>query len=233
MKPNLTLCVAAVLAILMQVQPLNAVAGTAESQATALYGSAWSPKLGAWLPAYGYGFDAWQHGQTAISIEDDYFICGTAPRPSPTATRSFYFAGVGCPGLKNATFFVYGEAGPPKGHILYDSSHGLTLFSEGCCAWGHVVLAIASGPPPKSVSSADLSNVTTMRGVKLGMTPSQVIAIYGVAKTHGVAGAPKATMLSYTNLKQKPSHPGNKCGQFQNFVFRGGRLIYIELLAGC
>jgi len=23
------------------------------------------------------------------------------------------------------------------------------------------------------------------------------------------------------------------CGQFQNFAFRGGKLFYIELLAGC
>ncbi len=25
----------------------------------------------------------------------------------------------------------------------------------------------------------------------------------------------------------------NACGQFQNFAFRGGKLVYIELLAGC
>lgn len=229
---HVSLRIALLMALILQL-PITVAATVSDSQMAATYGNAWSPKLGAWLPTYGDGFDPWDDGQTAISNEDDFFVCSATPVAIPTGIHSFYFAGIGCPALKAATFFVYGEAGPPKGHILYDRTHRLVLFSEGCCSWGHVVLAETVSPPPKPVTGADLSAVRTKRGVRLGMSPSEVIAIYGHATLHAAPKTPNATMLSYTTLKLKRSDPGNKCGQFQNFVFRAGRLVYIELLGGC
>jgi hypothetical protein len=40
-------------------------------------------------------------------------------------------------------------------------------------------------------------------------------------------------MLSYTTIHGNPSDAKNACGQYQNFAFKDGRLVYIELLAGC
>lgn len=198
-----------------------------------VYGTAWSPALGAWLPRIGESFDPWSEGLTSWSVSDDFFVCSRGPLAAPTPFHSFYFAGRGCPLLKNGTYFVYGNAGPPKGHVVYDRPRRTVLYEEGCCAWKSFTLSSGIGPPPKAVQNADLSAVHTARGIALGMTEAQVTKVYGNAVLHKEPHVSGVVMLSYTSLKLKPSASGNKCGQFQNFAFRDGRLIYIELTAGC
>lgn len=186
-----------------------------------------------WLPRIGRGFDPSSHSQAAWSREYDYFICGKAPIPSATPFANFDYAVRGCPLLKNGTYLVYGNTEPIKGHVLYDSAHKLVLYQEGCCAWRNTVLTSGVDSPPTSVHAADLSGVRTARGVALGMTQEQVLALYGHATRHPVPGASGVAMLSYTTMHGNPSSNENACGQFQNFAFRDGKLFYIELLAGC
>src|SRR5581483_2773576 len=190
------------------------------------------PALAAWLPRVGRGFDPQNHGQASWTSKYDYFVCTNAPSPAPTRFANFDYAVRGCPNLRTGTAFVYGPAGT-KGHVLYDSAHKVVLYQEGCCAWGNAVLASGIAPPPASVQSGDLSAVRTQRGLKLGMTQAQVAAAYGKTAPHAVPGAAGVTMLSYTTMRGNPSSAANACGQFQNFAFRGGKLFYIELLAGC
>lgn len=197
------------------------------------YGPAWSPALGAWLPKIGAGFDAWNQGLTSLAVKEDFLVCGAVPISAPTPFHNFYYAARGCPMLANGTYFVYGNAGPSKGHVIYDPLHNAALYEEGCCAWGTVTLASGVGAPPNKVQSADLGAVHTARGITLGMTEHQVVGVYGRAQPHKVPSAPNVVMLSYTTLSLKPANRGSKCGQFQNFAFRKGRLVYIELMAGC
>lgn len=189
--------------------------------------------LSTWLPRIGQGFDPSNRHQAAWSREYDYFVCSTAPVPSATPFANFDYAVRGCAILENGTSLVYGSTEPIKGHIIYDASHKIVLYQEGCCAWRNAVLTSGSGSPPKPVQSANLSGVRTVRGVALGMAPAQIIAIYGHASAHSVPKAPGVSMLSYTTMHGNPSSAENACGQFQNFAFRNGKLFYIELLAGC
>ncbi|HLX26076.1 MAG TPA: hypothetical protein VKR05_03725 [Candidatus Cybelea sp.] len=189
--------------------------------------------LGGWLPRVGQGFDPQSHGQASWAPKYDYFICSRTPIPSTTPFANFDYAVRGCPNLLEANSFAYGSTEPIRGRVLYDPTHKLVLYQEGCCAWRSAVLASGIAPPPKKVGSADLSAVRTQRGVSLGMTPAQIVAIYGKAKPHGVPGTSGITMLSYTTMHGSPSSVTNACGQFQNFAFRNNKLYYIELLAGC
>lgn len=190
------------------------------------------PALAAWLPRVGQGFDPQNHGQASWTPKYDYFVCGSAPIPSPTPFANFDYAVRGCPNLLKATSFVYGST-EVKGHVLYDATQKIVLYQEGCCAMRNAVLASEVASPPIRVESAALSGARTQRGIKLGMSQKDVTSIYGKATPHAVPGKPGVTMLSYTTMHGNPSSPANACGQFQNFAFRNNELYYIELLAGC
>ena len=205
----------------------------ADADPSKAFGAAWSPALGAWLPDPDTGFDAWSKGQTVVTNQYDYFVCGSATAPTEPK-QSFYYAGSACAPVKSGTFYVYGTAEPIKGYVVYDRVHGIVLYNRGCCAWRGYALTAGTGQPPKSVNNADLSGVRTARGVSLGMTQAQVQKIYGPAQPHAAKGRPGMTTLSYTTMKGKPNAPGgDACGQFQSFTFKQDRLISIELLAGC
>jgi hypothetical protein len=191
------------------------------------------PALAAWLPRVGQGFDPQSHGQAAWTPKYDYFVCASAPIPSATPFANFDYAVRGCPNLRTSTAFAHGDTEPIKGRVLYDPSHKIVLYQEGCCAWRSAVLASGIAPPPRGVQSADLSTVRTQRGLTLGMTQAQIAGVYGKTAPHSVRGVAGVTMLSYTTMHGNPSSAANACGQFQNFAFRGGKLFYIELLAGC
>jgi hypothetical protein len=186
--------------------------------------------LGAWLPDPNIGDAAWQKGQAAMTNQYDYFVCGDARAPA-AKKESFDYAGSGCPLIKKATSFAYAPSG--KGSVVYDGAHKIVLYSKGCCAWRGFALSANVGPPPKPVSSADLTAVRTMRGVTLGMSQAQVERIYGPARPYGAKGQPNVTTLSYTTMKTKFTEPGGACGQFESFSFRQSRLISIELYVAC
>lgn len=189
--------------------------------------------LSKWLPRVGQGFEPFNRHQAAWSKQYDYLICGNGPVTVATPFANFDYAVKGCPVLKIGSAFASGGPEPQRGRAVYDSAHKLVLYQEGCCAWKNAVLASGIAPPPISVRAADLRTVRTMRGITLGMTQARVIAIYGRATPHPVAGEPSLSMLSYTTMHGNPASNENACGQFQNFAFRNGKLAYLELLAGC
>jgi len=208
-----------------------ALAGGVPATVSALAaGAGATPALGAWLPDPNIGDAAWQKGQAAVISQYDYFVCAGA-RTSTVKKESFDYAGSGCPLIKKGTSFTYAPSG--NGSVVYDRARRIVLYSKGCCAWRGFALTADVGPPPKPVSSADLTGVHTMRGVALGMSQAQVERIYGPARPYDRKGRPGVTTLSYTTMKTKFTEPGGACGQFQSFSFRQGRLVSIELYAAC
>ncbi len=188
--------------------------------------------LGSWLPKADSGFVAWSDGGATRIARYDYFVCGATVKPT-LPPHDFHYPGGACPLMKGATAFVYGTAEPIKGSILYDRSGGIVLFNTGCCAWRGYVLAAGTGAPPQSVAQASLKDVRTARGVKLGMTPPDVVAIYGHAPVRAGASHPGLTALYYTTMRGTPKSSPDACGQYQSFFFKRGRLVEIDLLTGC
>ena len=188
--------------------------------------------LGNWLPKADSGFNAWSRGQATQISRYDYFVCGTSAKPT-LPTHDLHYPGSACARLKSATSFVYGTAEPIKGSILYDRPAAIVLFNTGCCAWRGYVLVAGTGAPPQSVAPASLKDVRTARGVKLGMTPPEVMAIYGHALLRAGANRVAAATLYYTTMHGTPKNSPDACGQHQSFFFKQGRLAEIDLLMGC
>jgi hypothetical protein len=220
----LTLCVVACFSLLAA----SSATTSLNQQGTALFGSAWSPALGAWLPSYGDLDEPWRHGEATQIAQRDWFQYKNEKPGSPYAVG---FRGPGGDG----TGFVYGAAGPTRGHVVYDPVHRIAFFEQGCCSANEVVAAADVLPPPKHVVSRDLSDLSTVRGIRLGETPTAVMQIYGKSSWLQVAGHADLQMLAYTTWKPFKSlnTATGPCGQFQNFVFRQERLIYIGFGNGC
>ncbi|HEX3458159.1 MAG TPA: hypothetical protein VHR97_09425 [Candidatus Baltobacteraceae bacterium] len=188
--------------------------------------------LGSWLPKADSGFNAWSRGQATQVTRYDYFVCGTSAEPT-LPKHDLHYPGSACPLLKSATPFVYGAAEPIKGSILFDRSEGVVFFNTGCCAWRGYVLVAGTGAPPQQVARANLKDVRTARGIKLGMTPPEVIAVYGHALLRSGASRPGMGALYYTTMRGTPQKSPDACGQHQSFFFKQGRLVEIDLLMGC
>lgn len=122
-----------------------------------------------------------------------------------------------------------------KARVVYDRTHRIVFYETGCCSWNEIVLAYESTPPPKPVVDRDLTMLKTARGVRLGMTTSDVVRIYGDTKPQFVKGHGRVSVLAYTTWppRNQLSKTHSECGQFQNFYFRNGRLILIQLGNGC
>src|ERR1700685_172127 len=94
-----------------------------------------SEALGRWLPYLGAG-DGPRTSRTATHVYDGF------RQTARTSERSFSaFAPVG-------TSFSHGDAGPPRGSVVYDPVHRIAFFGEGCCSYFSVVLAADVTPPP-------------------------------------------------------------------------------------
>jgi hypothetical protein len=185
------------------------------------YGAACSEALGQWLPGAAFGgFTPWREGKTAkVAFLDSFVYSGKGHVPAHLrfGTR---------PEPADGTFFVYGDAGPPKGNVVYDYRRHIAFYFQGCCSWQSTIAANAA-PPPKRVANRDLSTLHTQHGIALGDSVENVLRIYGPAQLSGIPGHPALKMLSYVHMVN------NMCGQFDNFAFRNNRLISIELLTGC
>jgi hypothetical protein len=175
-----------------------------------------SEALGRWLPHLPAGADALH--KTPTTVFDGF-------RGTPGMTqRSF---GASAPA---ATRFVHGNAGPPRGTVVYDRRHGIAFYGQGCCTYFETVLASAVTPPPLTVANRTLTQVRTDSGIRLGDPPARVMGIYGSATPARVAFRPELRVLSYEN-----PHPGKRgaCVQQQTFAFRAGRLVFINVYNGC
>lgn len=174
--------------------------------------------IGAWLPTYGDSNNPWQEGRVHYIHQSDAFRMHA----------------------NRGTFFVYGKAGPPRGHAVYDSAHRIAFYEQGCCSWHDVVAAADVGPPPTSVISRDLTRLRTIRGVHLGMSPAGVMSIYGRGKMRDVIAHLGITILAYTTwppaagvVRRPVAVISGSCGQFENFYFRAKRLVLIQLGNAC
>ncbi len=135
-------------------------------------------------------------------------------------------------GISGGTFFVYGEAGPPRGHAVYDRVHRIALYDEGCCSWHHVVAAANTPVPPKSLVSRSLSALHTKHGLRLGDPSRAVMSIFGPAIAHAVAGAPSETTISYIRMEPQPAH-SSSCDAMTTFLFAHDRLRAMDFMKEC
>ena len=190
------------------------------------YGSACSEALGAWLPHFVESGYAWEAGRATHIEKRDAFVYGSyvAPANVPLGYVRPY----------DGTFFVYGNAGPPKGHVVFDYAHHIAFYSQGCCSGNDVVAVVGVADPPKRVVARDLSGLRTVRGVRLGMSPAGVMSIYGASHLLRVPNHGDLRLLAYTTWPPFHAVPSrDPCGQFQNFVFRYDRLISLQIGNGC
>ncbi|HTZ55105.1 MAG TPA: hypothetical protein VMB20_08560 [Candidatus Acidoferrum sp.] len=188
------------------------------------YHDACSEALGEWLPGFGFSSDFWDVARR-ISQRDTFVYKGEHTAPAEV---------FGTTGPGDGTFFVYGDAGPPRGHVVYDYEHHITFYEQGCCSWQDVVLAYAS-PPPKPVVQRNLMGLHTERGIYLDMSMRQVTRIYGVSKLQPIAHQDNMYVLAYTTWPPRKDVRVVRmpCGQFENFYFRNDRLVLIQLGNGC
>jgi hypothetical protein len=183
------------------------------------------PDIGRWLPRFGYAWDLAREEHAPRITLHDYFIYG--PRPKKVYPLATGWASGG-------SFFTYGNAGPPRGHVIYDRRHKIAFYNEGCCSWHTTVAAIGIAPPPKRVVDRDLSALHTKYGVRLGDSPARIKSIYGRGTLWSIPGHPGFQRLLYSAPLPPPPPPmHNACGLTYQFIFKHGRLIYIEMLGGC
>jgi hypothetical protein len=127
------------------------------------------------------------------------------------------------------TSFSHGNAGPPRGSVVYDRSRHIAFFGEGCCSYFSVVLAAHVAPPPVSVEQRDLGQVATDSGVRLGDTPAKVMRVFGAAPLQPIPGRSDMQTLRYENS----TPPKPMCTQRDTFGFTHGRLTVVEIYDGC
>jgi len=196
-----------------------------EAQCRPYFHDACSEAMGRWLPSFGAS-SVWWDRATRIDKRDG-FIYGNERPSSP----SF----LGMQGPDDGSRFVYGTAGPPRGRAVYDRTHRIAFYQQGCCGWSDVVAAADAPAPPKLLLSRDLRNLSTVRGVRLGQTEAEVMATYGKSTPQPVPGHLGVSVLPYTTWPPRKSvtYVHTPCGQFQNFFFRNDRLVLIQLGNGC
>jgi hypothetical protein len=132
----------------------------------------------------------------------------------------------------NGTWFVYGNAGPTKGSVVYDPVHHIAYYGEGCCAWHHVVIAANVQKPPKSVATRALTGLKTKRGIALGDPPSRIRSKYGAAPLLPIAGRTNEATLAYIRVIQPPK-PFSPCEEANTFLFERGRLVAMDFTNAC
>jgi hypothetical protein len=127
-----------------------------------------------------------------------------------------------------ATWFQHGPT-LVRVQAVYDPVHRVVLYHQGCCGWDETVLARAPSPPD-FVIRRDLSAVRTRHGIALGVSAARVVRAYGAARFHASTKAPGLRVLSY--WRSQHAHFSG-CAWFENFVFRGNRLIEIQAGHSC
>jgi hypothetical protein len=194
---------------------------TIEAQCRQFFRDACSEAMGRWLPTFGYGDDQLKYVKR--TYRNDAIVYKNERPWLSSQFLNFW-------GPADGTRFVYGQAGPPRGAVVYDRAHRIAYYGQGCCSWTEAVAAANVPAPPKYVKASNLQHLSTLRGVRLGQTPAQVQKIYGHTTLRPVGGHPGIAVLAYQALQPSKSQD---CGQFQNFFFRGNRLILIQLENAC
>lgn len=169
--------------------------------------------IATWLPALERA-----HHTRAVSFLGGFVYEGRMPHPGSFAETQ------GAP--MDGTPFVYGNAGPPKGTALYDPTHCIAFYGQGCCAWHEAVLAAGALAPPRAVRPARLDRLRTAHGLHLGMSLAAVMRIYGTERPRP-SSVRDVSMIAYRHIIK------NTCEQDDTFGFYRGALIYIEFGDAC
>jgi hypothetical protein len=183
------------------------------------FGRACSAALGRWLPSLPR---APRSLVTSTTVVDEIV--------DPAGPGELRFENLR--GVYRGTLFVYGTAGPPKGHAVYDPTHRIAFYDEGCCSWHHVVVASNVPPPPKTIVARSLTGIQTKRGIRLGDSPTAISATYGPAHERAVPGSAGKTLLAYRRVV---NHPGvsEPCEASMTFLFERGRLTAMDFDDAC
>lgn len=193
-----------------------------EAQCRQFFSHGCSGAMGRWLPNFDAG-GAWRNHATRVDWRDRFVYAHQGPSSL-----------LGNDGPRDGTFFVYGEAGPPKGYAVHDVRHRIAFYEHGCCSWRDTVAAADVPPPPMNVVSRDLRGLSTIRGVRLGQSVADVVKIYGKALLLAVPGHPDVRLLAYTTPGTRNAAGVNtSCDQDRQFFFRSGRLVLISLGNAC
>jgi hypothetical protein len=139
---------------------------------------------------------------------------------------------LGMRGVYRGTHFVYGSAGPPQGHAVYDPVHRIAYYDEGCCSWHELVIASNAKAPPKTIATRSLITLRTQSGIRLGDEPSLIEAVYGRAALRPVARALHQRTLSYYRVIRY-SQVYSPCGERTTFLFADGRLTAMNITDEC
>lgn len=203
-------------------KPLPKTLPTESPSCREFFHDACSEALGRWLPVLSDPFASFDESTVVkrIAFSDAFIYENRMPQP----TR---FWGLQNWGPPDGTFFVYGNAGPPKGRVVYDYAHEIAFYDQGCCAWHEVVLTKGFPAPPKRVVDRDLTRVRTVRGIALGQPVSTLLRIYGTTKPTRISKQFDLELYRYYHTFDK------NCGQGENFVYKNGRLVYIQLANSC
>ena len=132
--------------------------------------------------------------------------------------------------MPGATRFKVGNAGPVRYQMLYDRRHHVVLVGRGCCSY-YDTLLIANVPPPRSsVAQADLSQMRTLRGVRLGMTLRSITRIFGSPAKQHVLKRGGFTIVGY----EKAPKTVTPCVESPTFAFDvRQRLAGVYIYRGC
>jgi hypothetical protein len=183
------------------------------------FGSACSEAMGHWLPRFP---QARRSLVTPTTVADEIV--------DPAGPGEFRFESMR--GVYRGTLFVYGTAGPPKGHAVYDPTHRIAFYDEGCCSWHHVVVASNVPPPPKTIVARSLAGIRTKRGIRLGDSPASISAIYGPARKRAVDESADKALLSYSRVVKYPGM-SEPCEASMSFLFERDRLTAINFDDAC
>jgi hypothetical protein len=184
--------------------------------------------IGRWLPQFGDGYDPYRQGKARIAAPShrDAFVYHRH------AMSWFHDVDAIVPGTPTVVERLAPEnlAGLSRVRVVYDATHGVAFFIDMCCSTIERVLTFAPAPP-RLVAEASLTDVHTQRGIALTDTLAKVRRLDGPAPLRAIPGHPSLSMLSYAVMSQSATNPW--CGQFQNFVFCNGHVVFIELLDEC
>ncbi len=172
-------------------------------------------KLATWLPEIGPALGLTKNAATVVFTDGFLF-----DRRSFDPRNRF-----------DGTSFVDGKAGKPGGEAFYDALHRIAFYYQFCCAWSRAVLAAGVGPPPLTVANRILTSARTQRGLRLGMTTSEALQIYGGSRPEASASIPGVEVRSYRHPMPPPSSP--TCEQDMALGFYRDRLIYIGITNAC
>jgi len=184
------------------------------------FGAACSEAIGKWLPRVP---NAWMPRTlvTNTTVRDRIID------PAGSGPPAF----LGMRGVYQGTHFVYGLAGPPQGHAVYDPVHRIAYYDEGCCSWHEVVVASNAKAPPKTMATRSLVGLRTQSGIRLGDKPSLVESIYGRAEFRSVARSSHQLTLSYYRVVRYPKY--SPCDERTTFLFADGELTAINIIDEC